>query len=315
MTTGQGSSRDRIERIIALEQGGSSGTGSQGPQGESAYEVAVSNGFTGTQTEWLASLIGPSGEDGEDGADGATGPQGPTGATGPQGATGDKGDTGDTGLQGLQGPTGLQGSQGPTGPMGSTGPQGPAGPEGSTGPQGATGPQGPAGPEGPTGPTGPQGQTGPQGPTGPAGPEGPAGSGAGIQMSNGSSFNANTSGTVPFSQTDISYGSDFTSATNGVECEFTGIAKITSSVYVSGTVGRGSFRLKVAVDGVEVGPIFNQCYVRSFDGHNESSSVVPGYLVEVNDGEVLTITTAQEAKSGTLTCSAGNAFLLVERVS
>ena len=30
--------------------------GPQGPEGKSAYEVAVENGFTGTEEEWLASL-------------------------------------------------------------------------------------------------------------------------------------------------------------------------------------------------------------------------------------------------------------------
>jgi hypothetical protein len=35
--------------------------GQRGPKGNSAYEVAVSNGFTGTEEEWLASLVGPKG--------------------------------------------------------------------------------------------------------------------------------------------------------------------------------------------------------------------------------------------------------------
>ena len=50
--------------------------------GESAYEVAVADGFEGTEEEWLESLTGD------------------TGATGPTGATGAKGDKGDTGLTG-----------------------------------------------------------------------------------------------------------------------------------------------------------------------------------------------------------------------
>ena len=74
-----------------------------GPAGESAYEVAVAEGFVGTITEWLASLIGPAGADGSDGADGqdgatgAQGPQGTQGATGATGSTGPKGDKGDQG--------------------------------------------------------------------------------------------------------------------------------------------------------------------------------------------------------------------------
>lgn len=65
--------------------------------GMSAYELAVKNGFTGTEGEWLESLKGEPGEkgdtgaqgqpgtngtdgkDGKDGKDGASGPQGPAG--------------------------------------------------------------------------------------------------------------------------------------------------------------------------------------------------------------------------------------------
>lgn len=36
--------------------------GSPGPQGASAYEVAVANGFEGTEAEWLESLKGAGGE-------------------------------------------------------------------------------------------------------------------------------------------------------------------------------------------------------------------------------------------------------------
>ena len=38
-----------------------------GPQGASAYEVAVAEGFVGNEAAWLASLVGPSGDDGEQG--------------------------------------------------------------------------------------------------------------------------------------------------------------------------------------------------------------------------------------------------------
>lgn len=36
-----------------------------GPQGKSAYQVAVDNGFTGSEEEWLATLVGPQGPPGE----------------------------------------------------------------------------------------------------------------------------------------------------------------------------------------------------------------------------------------------------------
>jgi hypothetical protein len=43
------------------------GGGTTGQPGKSAYEIAVEEGFTGTVTEWLASLVGPEGPQGDPG--------------------------------------------------------------------------------------------------------------------------------------------------------------------------------------------------------------------------------------------------------
>ncbi len=66
----------------------------KGADGKSAYQVALDNGFVGSVTDWLNSLIG------QPGADGAPGKDGETGATGATGAQGDKGDKGDDGANG-----------------------------------------------------------------------------------------------------------------------------------------------------------------------------------------------------------------------
>lgn len=58
--------------------------GADGVNGNSAYQVAVANGFVGTEAQWLASLVGPQGEQG---IQGIQGPKGDTGATGPAGTT------------------------------------------------------------------------------------------------------------------------------------------------------------------------------------------------------------------------------------
>ena len=47
--------------------------GVAGQRGKSAYEVAVDNGFTGTEQEWLESLKGKDGKDGKDGVNGTSG--------------------------------------------------------------------------------------------------------------------------------------------------------------------------------------------------------------------------------------------------
>jgi len=116
--------------------------GVNGQNGRSAYEIAVLNGFVGTETQWLLSLVG------------ATGSQGPIGLTGAAGATGP---------QGIQGPAGNDGATGPQGPIGLTGA---TGPQGIQGPAGSDGVQGPIGLTGATGAQGPQGIQGIQGPVG-----------------------------------------------------------------------------------------------------------------------------------------------------
>ena len=108
----------------------SGGSGPQGADGKSAYQIAVEHGFSGTEAEWLASLKGPIGETGPQGIQGPQGERGPAGA---DGAVGPQGPKGDTGLQGPQGETGATGPQGERGPKGEQGIQGPAGPQGPAG--------------------------------------------------------------------------------------------------------------------------------------------------------------------------------------
>lgn len=113
-----------------------------GEQGDSAYQVAVANGFIGTEADWLQSLVGPQGPQGLPGNQGPKGDTGPAGPQGPHGLQGVEGPQGDVGPQG---PVGLQGVKGDTGDTGATGPQGPAGANGLTGPKGDTGAAGAAG--------------------------------------------------------------------------------------------------------------------------------------------------------------------------
>ena len=47
---------------VTEETSPSASAGEDLPRGKSAYEVAVENGFSGTETEWLASLTGADGK-------------------------------------------------------------------------------------------------------------------------------------------------------------------------------------------------------------------------------------------------------------
>ena len=140
--------------------GGSGTTGTAGVDGASAFEIAVANGFEGTEAEWLASLKGEKGDKGDTGAQGAKGEKGDKGDTGAQGLQGAKGDKGDKGdaftyadftaaqLAALKGEKGDKGDKGDTGAQGAKGEKGDKGDTGARGATGATGPQGPAGADG-----------------------------------------------------------------------------------------------------------------------------------------------------------------------
>lgn len=90
-------------------------TGSRGAAGKSAYEVALQNGFTGTEADWLTSLKGQKGDTGAPGAKGAPGEKGERGEKGDVGETGEKGEKGDTGTPGKDGVKGTDGKDGADG--------------------------------------------------------------------------------------------------------------------------------------------------------------------------------------------------------
>ena len=108
-----------------------------GPEGKSAYRVAVDNGFVGTEQEWLASLVGPEGPRGQRGQ---TGERGPAGVTGAEVSVSESTGTPHAEITVINGILSLvlDGLKGETGPQGSIGPQGPAGATGERGPAGVT---------------------------------------------------------------------------------------------------------------------------------------------------------------------------------
>ncbi|PUZ25008.1 hypothetical protein DCC81_11890 [Chitinophaga parva] len=136
------------------------GDGQQGPKGdpgESAYQIWLDAGNTGTEADFLASLKGEKGDQGEPGEKGDPGDAGPQGD---KGNTGDRGADGNTVLYGAGAPaagTGVDGNfyidttthtmYGPkagTWPAG-TGLIGPKGDQGDPGTPGTNGDDGAAG--------------------------------------------------------------------------------------------------------------------------------------------------------------------------
>ena len=126
--------------------------GEKGTDGKSAYQIAVEQGYQGSESDWLSSLKGDKGNTGAKGNPGQDGADGKSAYAiavehgyedseekwllslkGEKGDTGERGEKGDTGLQGERGEkgeTGQQGKQGPTGEKGEKGDAGVAGKDG-----------------------------------------------------------------------------------------------------------------------------------------------------------------------------------------
>ena len=83
--------------------------GEKGSDGKSAYQIAVEQGYQGSESDWLSSLKGDKGDTGERGEKGDTGLQG------------ERGEKGETGQQGEQGPMGEKGEKGDAGVAGKDG--------------------------------------------------------------------------------------------------------------------------------------------------------------------------------------------------
>lgn len=128
---------------VGLPSTGSGVAGPRGERGYSAYDLAVKNGYTGTEKEWLAYLKGDKGDKGDTGATGATGPAGANGKDGVNGADGKPGSNGLSAyeLAVKNGFTGnesawlesLKGEQGVPGPAGANGKNGINGVDGKDG--------------------------------------------------------------------------------------------------------------------------------------------------------------------------------------
>ena len=124
----------------------STGNGVAGPRGEkgySAYEVAVKNGYTGTEAEWLATLKGDKGEKGEPGVNGTDGKPGKDGVDGTNGADGKPGANGLSAYE-LAAKNGFTGNESAwlASLKGDKGDQGPKGDNGQNGVNGADGKDG-----------------------------------------------------------------------------------------------------------------------------------------------------------------------------
>ena len=103
------------------DKGDTGAKGSDGADGKSAYQIWLSLGNSGTETDFINSIKGEKGDRGEQGLQGVQGEKGDRGEQGLQGVQGEKGDKGEQGLQGIRGE---KGDKGDTGAKGSDGADG-----------------------------------------------------------------------------------------------------------------------------------------------------------------------------------------------
>ena len=89
-----------IIEIIEMIKNNKGDKGDKGDTGKSAYEIAVDNGFQGSEIQWIESLKGKNGEKGDTGEKGLQGIKGDKGEKGLKGDKGDKGEKGDKGIDG-----------------------------------------------------------------------------------------------------------------------------------------------------------------------------------------------------------------------
>ena len=107
------------------EPGTNGNDGQAGADGKSAYDIAVENGFNGTESEWLESLHGQDGQNGKNGQDGQPGANGNDGKSAYQLAV-ENGYNGtvEAWLLSLHGQNGQNGQDGQPGAAGSNGTDG-----------------------------------------------------------------------------------------------------------------------------------------------------------------------------------------------
>ena len=109
----------------------------EGSNGKSAYEIAQDHGFQGTEEEWLASLVGPRGEQGAPGTNGQSGTPGQNGNTPTVEISADgywviNGVKTDVKAEGQQGQPGQPGTPGQNGAPGTPGENGAPGQNGKS---------------------------------------------------------------------------------------------------------------------------------------------------------------------------------------
>lgn len=124
--------------------------------------------------------------------------------------------------------------------------------------------------------------------------------------------------TVPIDGTLTTLGANW--AINGNGIQYTGtdpvFVRCSFSVHVGASVNRANMLLRCELNGTTpFGPIAAHGYIRNASGHNESSYSMPGTWIQLNQNDIVTIVSTQEAGGGNVSMdTAGTSQLLLERI-
>lgn len=149
------------------------------------------------------------------------------------------------------------------------------------------------------------------------GPQGPASASVSIlKLTNTFANNINSSSGVNYSAFNTSriiddFGSDLTVATSSITFNITGRFRCDFNFFISTASQRTNVLFRWAINGVEQRGRSAHNYIRRASNHDEASSFLSEVL-DLSDGDVLTINCVQIAGSGTVETPSGESIFTIE---
>ena len=105
----------------------------------------------------------------------------------------------------------------------------------------------------------------------------------------------------------------YTLSDDGITINRSGVYKVTVSIFQTASNQRTNAAVFLSVDGVDQLPMGAGGYIRSSAGHNESSVNIT-QLLQITDGQKVSVKTRRMAGAGTVTAPEGTALFIIERV-
>jgi len=138
-----------------------------------------------------------------------------------------------------------------------------------------------------------------------------------VEVTNSNMTDVNISGgTVVAFSTTVNHNTDttlFVPIANGVQVAEAGTYEVMTNLYVTSTVQRANIGVEITVNGSPQGIKGAGTYIRSQNGHNESSAHV-SQILTVSTGDVIGVQSERLAQSGSVELPAGNSNLIIKKL-